>query len=74
MAHYQIINDSETIYSESSQDPQDKLKHKIEAFQDDCILSFNEGNLHSCYSIFPLLEQALGRYCVDPLVSSDADR
>ena len=37
---------SKTISNESSQvltDPQDKPKHKIEAFQDYCILSLNGG-------------------------------
>ena len=40
---------SKTIYNESSQlliDPQDKLKHKIEAFQEHYISSFNEGSLN----------------------------
>ena len=42
---YYHINDSETIHSESSQaliDPQGKLNHKTEAFQDYYKLTFPE--------------------------------
>ena len=54
----------ETLYSESEQvltDPQDKVKHKIGAFQNYYMISFN-------------VEQAFRNYCVNPLVSSGADR
>ena len=55
-------SDSKTIHNELSQvliDPQDKLKHKIEAFQDYYMLSFNEGNLLSLLFFISTIVQAL---------------
>ena len=36
-------------------DPQDKLNHKIEAFQDYYVSSFNEGNLQSLLLVISAL-------------------
>ena len=70
--HYHI-NGSEKTYDESSQvliEPQDKLKHKIETFQDYYTLS----HLHSLLFVMFTLGAGFCPYCVDPLVSMDADR
>ena len=71
------INDSETIYNESSQvltDPQNKLKHKIEAFQDYYILFLKEGTLLSFLFIISALAASFSPLMCGPLVSSDIDR
>ena len=74
--HYHI-NDSETIYRESSHvltDPKDKLEHKIEVFQYYYVLSFNESNLNSLLFVISALGASFRGYREDSLVSSDADR
>ena len=46
------LNDSKTIHIESSQvliDPQDKLKHKTEAFQDYYMLFFTGGSTSASF-------------------------
>ena len=55
-------------------DTQDKLKHKIEAFNDYHTLSFDEGDLHSVLFVIPALEASFSPLMRGPLVSSDADR
>ena len=71
------MNDSKTIYNESSQvliDPQDKVNIKLKPFKTVIYDLLMKTTFIHCCTSFLLLEQAFRCYCVDPLVSSDADR
>ena len=54
-------------------DTQDK-NIKLKSFKTIMYHVLRRATLIHCCSLFPLLEPAFRRYCVDPLVSSDADR